>query len=508
MSAPAPDDRIFHVVYSWTETNLLGGRGYGPIATSLPEDSDLRLIDQGLSPFMRAADSQDASRPPWSVCLIRGQTWSAVLHRARNETFDRHDVGHALVGRLGIFHPELALGLADWPGWRTDHADRHEFPTLRKEDLADRLLAGTADLDRRAAAHATSVTATLSLRLANETAKLGVLVPEDVSPADTVGTLWGVHRIAGLLTRGLGAAARPFDTFSTYAPGLASSAYANLDLVCAPAAGVSGSFEMSRKVARPFAAAPTPDPVAATLANEYFIGGVAGLQKFLQARGVYEQNTLSDRLKCLSGVRRPAETTIPQPTERRHPQPPPGPSPVVPHYPAPHPGVVLDQAVALVDGDPRTLLANLPHLDTLTAQLDGQARMCFSDYLAERRFGTRRLRRALPRRQAQQVLRVLVAAAIGPDPGKVSERQWRSLLDAAMPDEIVAIACEHCAGHGVWAPLLPWLELRYLRRNGFPGNARREPWHRRLAALARPALGIALLIGLTVGIAFGAWLTT
>nr|WP_221380379.1 hypothetical protein [Actinoplanes polyasparticus] len=511
MSDPAPDGKIFHVVYSWAETNLLGGRGYGPIDTSL-DDDDLRLIDQRLAPFMRAADSQSATRPPWSVCLVRRPEWSAVLHRFRNDSFDRHDVGHALIGGPEVFTAAPALGLADWPGWRTDHADRSALPTLSARDLLEQFGATVADLDRRAALQPASVAMTLSAFLADPATRHGVLVPEHITPAETVSNLWAVQRILTELTSGLGDDARPFDTFSTYAPGLVSAGYADLDLVCAPAVGASGSFELARTVTRPYRAEGVADPVASALVNEYFAGHAEGLRQFLRSRGAPDRATLRERLECLSAParQRPAPirvaATARPPQQQQQSVPPPRAAEAPPaDRPASPSGPGLAEALALVDGDPRILLANLADLELVIGELDDPTRAEFCLALAERRFHVVRLRRHLKRLEVQRVLRSLVFTALGPAPDRLGRREWRSLLDVSMPDDVVTLVCDYSSVHRVWSPLLPWLELRYLRRHSYPGVDQRESLFQRLAGLAHPTIALALLIGITLGLALGVW---
>jgi hypothetical protein len=502
MTAPAPGNQVDHIVYSWAETNLLGARGYGPIDTSLAEDGDLQFIDRALGNYMRAADGQGAARPPRSICLVRGREWSAVLHRSRNESFDRHDVGHALVGGRDVFTASVALSVADWPGWRTDHLQRGDFATLTSSILADRLVTSATDLDKRAAQQAGPVAVALSALLPDPGGKHGVLIPERVAPAETVSTLWAVQRILAALATGL-VNVRPFATFSTYAPGLAASVYAGLDLICAPEIGASGSFELTRVVARPYAPGVVPDPVAETLAEEYFEGGLEGLEGFLHDRGVYRRATLGERLECLSVSRIGTPATKPP-----RPAPPPRPEPAQRTVTVPRPsGPSLEEVLALVDAHPLVLLDNLTTLEQLTAQLDDQGRARYCRALTERRFHLRQLRRRLKRFQVDRVLRTLVITAIGPAPDQLPKRAWQALLDVSVPDEAVAIACDYSGAHGVWTPLLPWLELRYLRRNGLPGAEQRVSWRESLATLVQAPLGIMLLIGLTVGIAFGAWLT-
>lgn len=504
MSEPAPDSQVNHVVYSWAETNLVGTRGYGPIDTSLTEDNHLRYFDRALGNYMRAADGQGAARPARSLCLVRGRDFSAVLHRSRNESYDRYDVGHALVGGPNAFTAAIALSMAGWPDWRTDHEQRGGFTALTRSALADRLATGTSDLDKQAEPHLRPIAIALSALITNPGGKHGVLIPERVGPAETVSVLWAVNRILGALTVGL-TSVRPFATFSTYAPGLASSVYADLDLVCAPEMGVSGSFGLARDVAQPYDPGQVPGAVAKLMASEYFDGGLEGLEDFLQSRGVYGRATLRERLECLSLAPR-IEAPVPQPSPP--PEPPPRPRPQQPAGPPPRPPAAgLTELLALVDADPPVLADNLAVLDQLTDHLDERTRVRYCEELSERGFRLPRLRRRLKRLQVDRVLRDLVITAIGP-PDKLPETGWQALLSVSVPDEAVAIACDYSGAHGVWQPLLPWLELRYLRRNGFPGRKRRVSLRESLATLVPAPLGIMLLIGLTVGIAFGAWLTT
>ncbi|MEV6599754.1 hypothetical protein AB0M36_23270 [Actinoplanes sp. NPDC051346] len=515
------NDRVFQILYSWTEHNLLGERGYGPIASSLETDTDLRTVDSGLSKYVRSADTHDTSRPEWSMCFIRTVNWAAILHRARNEQFDRHDVGHALIGHPASFGPTLALALAHWPGWLTDHADGQRVPILTGRELMEFLAARTDTLDERCAAHAVPMTTTLSARLAAYTGKLGVIVPDQVSPDDTASMLWGCQRVFSALTEGLGTAVRVLDTFTTYAPGLTDVAYEALNLVCAPGPGSPGSFELVRTVARPYANPARHDAVAAMLAETYFDGGAARLRDFLSSHGVYAESALAARMELLTRLAQRRAVPVPEPpVEHGEPQAreeppvirpepaPPRPGPPTPRpapgpIPAPPGGEALERVIDLAARDPQDLANGLHEFRFFAEQLDEEDRERLRRHLTACCFHAGRLRR-LPHERRHEVLAALVAAAIGPEPESLDGPDWRSLLDVSAPDEVVLAICDYAATHEVWTPLLAWLELRYLRRTGYPGAG---GWRRPVQALS-PALGVMLLVGLTIGIALGAWITT
>jgi hypothetical protein len=188
------------------------------------------------------------------------------------------------------------------------------------------------------------------------------------------------------------------------------------------------------------------------------------------------------------------------------------PAPATTPVSAPPSNEALDDILALLDRDADVIAANLQLLRGRSADLKPDHRRYLCDHLCRRRFLRDQLRQ-LPRAQLNAVTSELVSAALGPHPEILRSPEWRQLLAPDVPDPLAHRIWVQAETAGVVDPLLPWLELRFLYRSGYPGSLRPVTLRRQLAGLAKAwhdaaaFAGAALLIGLVLGVVLGAWIT-
>lgn len=131
------DTRVHQVVFRWTDQHLLGGRGIGPVGTSLPEQRDLArwsdLLDNG-----DLVGPMHPDRPAVGLLRPRSRSGLAVIVRADavpTSSRGSHQV-HALVGAADVLTARLALGLRDWTGWLPPEDGPLPDPQLEALDAA------------------------------------------------------------------------------------------------------------------------------------------------------------------------------------------------------------------------------------------------------------------------------------------------------------------------------------------------------------------------------------
>ncbi|MDI2131819.1 hypothetical protein [Yinghuangia seranimata] len=206
MAADAGGALLDRIVYRWQERDLLGRRGLGPAATTLPADRLPQWAD-GLAEYV-GMDVDVETGPYTSVCWARTAAGPALIHRefalhGRDNT--PGNVAHALLdpGRALGPHVVLALGMFDWATDGPALADPESGPGLERiaagrlvavaHERADAMRA--AARDRRAVLE--QVTAAL---LARPRAGLSLL-RADAGP-DPAPLLWGVFDLVSHLVRG------------------------------------------------------------------------------------------------------------------------------------------------------------------------------------------------------------------------------------------------------------------------------------------------------------------
>ncbi len=132
------DTRIHQVVFRWTDQHLLGGRGVGPVGTSLSDQRDLArwsdLLDNGdlVGPLR-------PDRPALGLLRPRSRPGLAVVVRADavpTSSRGSHQV-HALLGADEVLTARLALGLRHWAGWLPPQDGPLPDPHLPALDPAD-----------------------------------------------------------------------------------------------------------------------------------------------------------------------------------------------------------------------------------------------------------------------------------------------------------------------------------------------------------------------------------
>ena len=119
---------IDQIVYCWSPHSLVGTRGVGPIASSLP-DEDLKTWNQRLGQEIWAADDPPGGLPGLSYLRYDGD--AAVAHKlpvADENGRPGSTFTHVLVGSGQTLTASLALGLAGWDGW---HRSEETLPEAR-----------------------------------------------------------------------------------------------------------------------------------------------------------------------------------------------------------------------------------------------------------------------------------------------------------------------------------------------------------------------------------------
>lgn len=137
------DQRIHQVVFRWTDQHLLGGRGIGPVGTSLGQ-RDLAwwsgLLDNGDLVGLLHPD-----RPALGLLRPQSRPGMAVIVRADavpTSSRGSHQL-HALVGTADVLTARLAFGLRDWDGWLPPADGSLADPQLPALDPADLEAAST-----------------------------------------------------------------------------------------------------------------------------------------------------------------------------------------------------------------------------------------------------------------------------------------------------------------------------------------------------------------------------
>ncbi|MFE5333549.1 hypothetical protein ACFRCG_44895 [Embleya sp. NPDC056575] len=213
----ATEDRLDEIVYRWSYEHLLGGRGMGPVATSLGLN-ELRDWHGGLEQHV-SMDRSLPETPAWSFCRVRLENRHAlVLREAAVHVGNRPGTNaHVLVDpELGVaahtmlatawLHEERGGGLT---GSRTPLAEVPENVPLRgttiRPEAFDPAIHG--QLRERARARPGLLEVVLAAVLRDHR-RTFTLHQNDVG-ADMVPLLWGVFDLAQPIAPGMW-------TFSTY----------------------------------------------------------------------------------------------------------------------------------------------------------------------------------------------------------------------------------------------------------------------------------------------------
>ncbi|OPC83524.1 hypothetical protein B4N89_23605 [Embleya scabrispora] len=220
MAADAVDataDRLDEIVYRWSYDHLLGGRGMGPVATSLGL-SELRDWHGGLEQHV-SMDRSLPETPAWSFCRVRLENRHALVlreaavHAGNRPGTNAHvlvdpelSVGAHTMLATAWLHEERGGGLT---GSRTPLAEVPENAPLRgttiRPEAFDPAILGQLRERARARPELLEVVLAAVLRDHHRTFTLH---QNDVG-ADMVPLLWGVFDLAQPIAPGMW-------TFSTY----------------------------------------------------------------------------------------------------------------------------------------------------------------------------------------------------------------------------------------------------------------------------------------------------
>ncbi|GAA2372932.1 hypothetical protein GCM10010404_30240 [Nonomuraea africana] len=185
--------RLDQIFYTWSERSLLGGKGMGPVASSLPVGALA-----GWDPVLRGrvwAGWQEHDR--FGLGYLRGPDGYAVIcKRPVTEAEGRQaSLAHVLVGRE--ITPLGALALHDWDGWLTAWDGTAELDPLSWEDLRRQCDLARRDLVGRARRLPAATLAELvAFVLAEPEADVSVVAPTE-SPAEL---LCALVEITGAMT--------------------------------------------------------------------------------------------------------------------------------------------------------------------------------------------------------------------------------------------------------------------------------------------------------------------
>ncbi|GCE00437.1 hypothetical protein [Embleya hyalina] len=211
------EDRLDEIVYRWSYDHLLGGRGMGPIATSLGLN-ELRDWHGGLEQHV-SMDRSLPETPAWSFCRVRLENRHALVlreaavHAGNRPGTDAHvlvdpelSVGAHTMLATAWLHEERGGGLT---GSRTPLAEVPENVPLRgttiRPEAFDPAIRGQLRERARARPELLEVVLAAVLRDHHRTFTLH---QSDVG-ADMVPLLWGVFDLAQPIAPGMW-------TFSTY----------------------------------------------------------------------------------------------------------------------------------------------------------------------------------------------------------------------------------------------------------------------------------------------------
>ncbi|WP_146159452.1 hypothetical protein [Allonocardiopsis opalescens] len=295
------------LVFRWSERNLLGGQGMGPVASSLPD----RDTNQGW--HLRLKDALVSGTPagPPSLWFRNFEDGHAVvLHRRPGDRADgRGASAHALIGPRPVLTPAYALGLAAAGWWDRPEraAESHPLAPVDLDALrgdltpAERLDAMTAAQPRLG-------------RLVAEVLRapgrpLSVVVAPGESEAQPA-LLWGLYRLLRDVLTPAGVAGPPgwSWSFSTFEAGGRDGARLapHIDFRPVPSAAAAPSdFGQERR--RPLDLG-SPDPraddcaeIADLLLECYRAQGADGLRGRLEEHGVLAGARWEDRQAALRG---------------------------------------------------------------------------------------------------------------------------------------------------------------------------------------------------------------
>src|SRR5262249_30769626 len=127
---------LHQIVFQWSDRQLIGHAGAGPVAASLGGD-DLARWTHALA--LRITMASTAAATEGLAYLSYGSA-AVVLHNVRARDDKGRPgaaVAHALLGPAELLDVDLALGLADWSGWADDDPPDGRLPTVTLDILAD-----------------------------------------------------------------------------------------------------------------------------------------------------------------------------------------------------------------------------------------------------------------------------------------------------------------------------------------------------------------------------------
>ncbi|TDQ51587.1 hypothetical protein [Actinorugispora endophytica] len=136
------ETRLHQIVFRWTDHHLLGGRGIGPVGTSLDE--------RGLAEWSALLDNGDLvslvrrERPAVGLLRLRSRPDRAALVRVDTvpaSVRGSHQT-QVLLGRADVLTARLALELMGWSGWlRAEDGPLADprLPAVEPDDLAGEL---------------------------------------------------------------------------------------------------------------------------------------------------------------------------------------------------------------------------------------------------------------------------------------------------------------------------------------------------------------------------------
>lgn len=177
--------KSFHqVFYAWTEAN----RGHAISASSLPQH-EVPMWNSRLGNLVRLQPVQGFDLPGSALSYQEfGDGLSAVLRRTETGYSTGRNNAHVLIGDATVLDFELALDLANWPGWQTEMPLTTEMELLDPRKVESE--AGSRDWRRAAERLEDAAAAILSEVLKNPAAPLSVIgCPE----ADRLPLLWALR---------------------------------------------------------------------------------------------------------------------------------------------------------------------------------------------------------------------------------------------------------------------------------------------------------------------------
>jgi len=483
-------DHIEQMVFGWSDTNLTGNQGYGPLASSADPDC-LRRWYQRLRDLLR---SSGPDRPATSYCYVSFDGEAAVLQRSRGGRDPREDICHALVGPAANLTARLAIQLSRWPHWQraADWSGSASLRPVEFYDLHAEAAMAESGLDTQVRTRSAELVPLLAAALRSPGTPLTVITGGDT---DAVPLMWGLVEMMHHLEQHTANAPGSHGwTFSTHeseqkegSHGLPHVVFMRHGPRFTP---YGGSTRVTVRTTHELQSDDPAATVARLAVNEYVAGGVGQLTAWLAESGALANNDLRQRVELVASTELsgrgvaapeylPAAAGVPICAARAEEQPAPPPSGVDGPVrggtrsgvrPATDPGGMswLDLVHALGHAGHSDQIRRLAaELAARGQMLDVADRDRVRTVLVEHDFYVRRLTARISLPDVRDVVRVLINCAVGPD---VADEQynWSFLGDMRTSALVVQTVAEYATEHDVYDQLLPWFGLRWMREHGCP----------------------------------------